>query len=148
MVWLVSTSYVPVTQMAAPPVCQALLLSFQVSLPGSPGAGTVYLSHTRLPVAASSAAIQSRMPAPLLAAPMMILSLMASGAVVMTTLGISGNVVSHATLPVSLSVAMTRPGLLAAEMTNLPHSATPRLWRCCSCLGSMRQTIRPASPEV
>src|SRR5215471_20146903 len=109
MVWLVSGSYVPVTQTAAPPVCQALLGPFHVSPPSSPGAGTVYFSHTRLPVAASRAAIQSRMPAPLLAAPTIILSLMASGAVVMTTLAISENVVSQTTLPVSLSVATTRP---------------------------------------
>jgi hypothetical protein len=132
----------------APPVCQALLASFQVSLPGSPGAGTVYFNQTLLPVAASSAAIQSRTPAPLLAAPTMILSLMARGAVVMSTLAISGNVVSHAILPVSLLVAMTRPGLLAAVMTRLPHKAAPRFWRCCSCFGSMRQMMRPASPEV
>jgi hypothetical protein len=35
---------------------------FQLSLPGSPGAGTVYLRHNTLPVAGSSPAIQSRTP--------------------------------------------------------------------------------------
>src|SRR5260370_65247 len=39
-------------------------------------------------------------------------------------------------------------GQLAAEMTTLPHSAAPRLLLCFSCFGSMRQTIRPASPDV
>ena len=56
------------------------VLSFQVSLPGSPGAGMVNLRQTSLPVAASSAAIQSRSPVEPPAAPMMILSLIASGA--------------------------------------------------------------------
>ena len=46
----------------APRVCHALLAPFQVSLPGSPGAGIVNLRHSTSPVAASSAAIQSRTP--------------------------------------------------------------------------------------
>src|SRR5882762_9347272 len=45
--------------MAAPPVCHALFLSFQVSEPGSPGAGTVYFRHSTLPVAASGAAMHT-----------------------------------------------------------------------------------------
>src|SRR3954449_8940144 len=48
--------------MAPPPICQALFLSFQVSLPGSPGAGMTYLRQISLPEAPSSAAIQSRTP--------------------------------------------------------------------------------------
>ena len=74
---------------------------------------------------------------------MMILSLIASGADVKVTSGVSGNEVSHTTLPVSLSVAMMRAGVIPApEMTRLPHKAAPRLrsWR--SCLGSIRQTMR------
>src|SRR5215471_3030104 len=105
MVWLVSGSYVPVTQTAPPPVCQALVLPFHVSLPGSPGAGTVNLRHTSLPVAASRAPIQSRTPWSPLAAPIMILSLMGSAADVKVTSGVSGKDVSHATFPVSLLVA-------------------------------------------
>ena len=73
--------------MAPPPVCQALFLSFQVSLPGSPGAGTTYLRQSSLPVAASSAAIKSRTPRSPPAAPTMILSLTASGAAVICTSG-------------------------------------------------------------
>src|SRR6202163_4137234 len=64
--------------------------------------------HRRLPVAASSRAIQSRTPVSPLAAPTMILSLMASGAAVKVTSGVSENEVSQTTLPVSLSVAMMR----------------------------------------
>jgi hypothetical protein len=55
-----------------------------------------------------------------LAAPTMILSLMASGAAVNVTSGVSENEVSQTTLPVSLSVAMMRGEF----------------------------TMRPASPEV
>ena len=41
-----------------------------------------------------------------------------------------------------------RAGALAGEMTKLPHKAAPRLATCRSCLGSIRQTMRPASPDV
>src|SRR5258708_4993470 len=61
-VWLVSGSYVPVTHTAPPPVCQALLAPFQVSLPGSPGPGIVNLRRTTLPVAAPRPAFQSHTP--------------------------------------------------------------------------------------
>src|SRR5437660_9117438 len=60
MVSLVSGSYEPVCHKPPPPVFQALVLSFQVSLPGSPGAGTAYQRHSSLPVRASSAASQPR----------------------------------------------------------------------------------------
>src|SRR5579883_3633572 len=68
MVSPLAGSYEPVCQMPPPPVFQALLLSFQVSLPGSPGLGTAYQRHSSLPVFTSSAAIQPRVapsPAPL-----------------------------------------------------------------------------------
>jgi hypothetical protein len=125
-----------------------LFLSFQVSLPGSPGAGMVYLRHSSLPVAASSAAIQSRAPPSPPDAPMTILSLMGSGAPVTVMRSASDTLVSHTTLPESLSVAMMRAGALAGEMTRLPQKAAPRLANIRSCLGSMRQTMRPTSPEV
>src|SRR5436190_476495 len=64
MVSLVSGSYEPVCHMPPPPVFQALVLSFQVSLPGSPGLGTEYQRHNSLPVLASSAASQPRVPPP------------------------------------------------------------------------------------
>jgi hypothetical protein len=60
----------------------------QWALPGSPGAGTVYFRHSSLPILASRPASQSRRPAPLAAAPMRILSLIASGAPVCGTSGI------------------------------------------------------------
>src|ERR1700726_2385923 len=62
MVSLVSGSYEPVCHIPPPPVFQALFLSFQVSLPGSPGFGTAYQRHSSLPVLASSAASQPRVP--------------------------------------------------------------------------------------
>src|SRR5262249_51821515 len=149
-VWLVAGSKVPVTHTAPPPVRQALVLPFQVSLPGSPGAGIVYFCHRRLPVVASSPAIQSRTPWSPLAAPTLTLSLMAGGPAVKVTSGVSENEVSHTTLPVSLSVAMMRgelPKPPAPVMTRLPDSAAPRLRIRRSCLGSMRHTMRPTSPE-
>jgi hypothetical protein len=79
----------------------------------------------------------------------MILSLMASGADVKVTSGVSGNEVSHTTLPVSLSVAIIRGGAMPAPlMTRLPHKAAPRLRCRRSCFGSMRHTMRPASPDL
>src|SRR6266852_5323377 len=65
--------------MAPPPVCHALFLSFHVSEPGSPGAGTVYFRHSTLPVAPSSAAMKSRTPRSPPAAPITILSLTVGG---------------------------------------------------------------------
>src|ERR1700741_1146 len=64
---------------APPPICQALFLSFQVSLPGSPGAGITYLRHSSLPVLASSDAIQSRTPRSPAAGPAVVLSFTGGG---------------------------------------------------------------------
>jgi hypothetical protein len=77
-IWFVAMSQDPVTHTAPPPVCQALLWSFQVSAPGSPGAGKTYLRHTNRPVAASSPTIKSRTPWSPPAAPGTILSFTAS----------------------------------------------------------------------
>ena len=63
------------------------------------------------------------------------------------TSGVSANEVSQTTLPVSLSVAMMRGGPPAAVMTKFPHKVAPRFRSCRSCFGSMRHTMRPASPE-
>src|SRR5947208_6037513 len=68
IVSFVAGSYEPTCQRPPPPVFHALLVSFHVSLPGSPGFGTTYQRHSSLPVRASSAAIQPRVfasPAPL-----------------------------------------------------------------------------------
>src|ERR1700758_4335656 len=62
MVSLLTGSYEPVCHRPPPPVFQALFLSFQVSLPGSPGFGIAYHRHSSLPVRASSAATQPRVP--------------------------------------------------------------------------------------
>src|SRR5208282_4578635 len=126
---------------------QALLLPFQVSLPGSPGAGIVYLRHSSLPVAASSAAIQSRAPPSPPEAPMTILSLMGSGAPVMVTRSESDTLVSHTTLPVVLSVAMMRAGELAGEMTRLPQKAAPRFALTTSCFGFIRHPPRTPTSQ-
>src|ERR1700730_7852275 len=63
MLSLVAGSLEPVCQMPPPPVFHALFLSFHVSLPGSPGLGITYHRHNSLPVLASSAATQPRVPA-------------------------------------------------------------------------------------
>src|SRR5262249_59762097 len=100
---------VPVTQTAPPPVSQALVVPFQVSLPGSPGAGTVNLRQATLPVAASTAASQSRSPSELPDAPNRILSLIASGAPRRLISGTPNSaLVSQTILPLSLSVARMR----------------------------------------
>src|SRR5215475_6115164 len=97
--------------MAPPPVCQELFLSFQVSEPGSPGAGITYLRHASLPVAASTATMKSRTPRSPPAAPRMILSLTASGAAEnCSSAWPSERLVSQMTLPVSLLVAIIRGG--------------------------------------
>ena len=71
---------------------------------------------------------------------------MASGAPVIVTRSESDTLDSHTTLPEFLSVAMMRAGALAGEMTRLPHRAAPRLATVRSCLGSVRQTMRPTFP--
>src|ERR1700761_79318 len=63
MVSLVAGSEEPVCHRPPPPVFQALFLSFQVSEPGSPGFGIAYQRHSSLPVLASRAASQPRVPA-------------------------------------------------------------------------------------
>ena len=77
------------------------------------------------------------------------LSFTTSGAAVSSTVGWSCMLVSHTTLPVSLFVPMTREGHPATEITRLPHNATPRFDHDggFSSPGSMRHTMRPASPE-
>src|SRR3974377_200634 len=97
--------------MAPPPVRQALFLSFQVSEPGSPGAGITYCRHASLPVAASTATMKSRTPPSPPEAPITILSFPASGAAEeMQPARPSDRLVSQATRPVSLLVAIMRGG--------------------------------------
>src|SRR5215467_12218482 len=130
MVSFVAGSYEPVCQIPPPPVFHALFLSFQVSLPGSPGFGITYHRHDSFPVLASSAATHPRVPAspaPLatrtlpstVSGAVTNLSLVPNSLVVATTL-------SHKILPVSRWIAITRPsGRLA--ITRSSHKATPRV---------------------
>src|SRR2546430_1146423 len=59
---LLSGSNDAVCHTLAPPMRQALCLSFQVSEPGSPGAGIVKVRHTNAPVLASKAPAQLLVP--------------------------------------------------------------------------------------
>src|ERR1700688_3110353 len=100
----------------------------------------VYLRHSNLPVAASRPATQSRTPLSPPDAPMMSLSLMASGVPVMRNSGWpSETLVSHTTLPLALSGAAVGAGPIAGGDDRLPQKAAPRLVACFSCLGSIPQ---------
>src|ERR1700687_1948572 len=129
IVSLVAGSYDPVCQMPPRPVFQALFLSFQVSLPGSPGLGTAYQRHSSLPVLTSSAASQPRVPlSPAVAT--MTLPSTASGAVrnlsrLPNSLA-TASFLSQTISPLSRLMAMTRPsGRLAITLSS--HSAMPRV---------------------
>src|SRR6267154_1576353 len=130
IVSFVAGSYEPVCHRPPPPVFQALVLSFQVSLPGSPGLGTTYQRHSSLPVLASSPASQPRVPASPEPLATMILPSAAIGAerkrsLLPNSLGLA-TCLSHTISPLSRLTAMTRPsGRLA--MTRSSHSAMPRV---------------------
>ncbi len=107
---------------------QALWLSFQVSEPGSPGAGMVKVRHASLPVPMSKAPTQLRVPSwPPVLSPWITSSLppavlMASGAPVKPCVfgegvPVAGSVgavalTSHATSPESFLSAMRRMSLV------------------------------------
>src|SRR6266571_7695093 len=135
--------------MPPPPVFHELFLSFQVSLPGSPGFGTTYHRHSSLPVLASKAAIQPRVPASPAPFAMSTLPSAVIGAVTNFSLLpnslVVATILSHRISPVSRLIAITRPsGRLA--MTRSSHNATPRVrgalpW--CFTPGSHVQTNSP-----
>src|ERR1700719_2008781 len=115
--------------MPPPPVFQALLLSFQVSLPGSPGLGTAYQRHSSLPVLASSAASQPRVAQSPARLATRTLPSTTSGAVKNRSLLpnslATATFLSHTISPESRLRAMTRPsGRLAITLSS--HSAIPR----------------------
>ena len=116
--------------MPPPPVFQALFLSFQVSLPGSPGLGTAYQRHSSLPVLTSSAASQPRVPPSPAPLATMTLPSTTSGAVknfswLPNSLA-TATFLSQTISPLSRLMAMTRPsGRLA--ITRSSHSAMPRV---------------------
>src|SRR5439155_19637504 len=97
--------------MPPPPVFHALFLSFHVSLPRSPGLGITYHRHNSLPVRASSAATQPRVPASPAPFAMRTLSSTVIGAV--TNLSLVPNslavatTLSHRISPVSRLIAIT-----------------------------------------
>src|SRR5258707_6492484 len=99
--------------MPPPPVFQALFLSFQVSLPGSPGRGIAYQRHSSLPVLASSPASQPRVPPSPAPLATMILPSAVTGAefllsLVPNLLGLA-TCLYHTHLPLSRLIAYTRP---------------------------------------
>src|SRR5215469_12879382 len=130
MVRLVAGSYEPVCQRPPPPVFQALFLSFQVSLPGSPGLGTAYQRHSSLPVLTSRAASQPRVapsPAPLATStlPSITIGAVKNLSLLPNSLA-TATFLSHTISPLSRLSAMTRPsGRLA--MTLSSQSAMPRV---------------------
>src|SRR5437660_7253958 len=130
MVSLVSGSYEPVCHSPPPPVFQALVLSFQVSLPGSPGFGTEYQRQSSLPVLASSAATQPRVPASPAPFATITLPSATSGAawkrsLLPNSLGCA-TFLSHTISPESRLSAITRPsGRFAITLSS--HSAMPRV---------------------
>src|SRR5262245_51058443 len=130
IVSFVSGSYEPVCHKPPPPVFHALLVSFQVSLPGSPGLGTTYHRHNSLPVRASSAATQPRV----LASPAPLATITLPAAVIGAAWNLSlppssvvlATILSQTSSPVVLLAAMTGPsGRLA--MTRSSQSAMPRV---------------------
>src|SRR5882672_4477817 len=149
MVSFVAGSYEPVCQRPPPPVFHALLVSFQVSLPGSPGFGTTYQRHNSLPVRASSAATQPRVfasPAPLAT---MTLPSAVIGAVLNRSLPpnsiVFATILSQTISPVSRLTPITRPSGRFA-ITRSSQSAMPResdLFPWCLTPGSVTQTNSP-----
>src|SRR5262249_1467390 len=152
MVSLLTGSYEPVCHRPPPPVFQALFLSFQVSLPGSPGLGMTYQRHSSLPVLASSPASHPRVPASPDPFATMILPSAAIGAERKRSLPPNSFglaiCLSHTISPLSRLIATTRPsGRLL--ITRSYRSAMPRVWGILpSCLtpGSAIHTNSPWSP--
>src|SRR3954452_6245377 len=135
--------------MPPPPVFQALFLSFQVSLPGSPGFGTEYQRQSSLPVLASSAATQPRVPPPTPFATSTLPSAV-SGAALNLSLAPNSLTVaiflSHTISPESRLRAITRPSGRFA-ITRSSHSAMPRVrdrlpsWRTPESLVQMNSPL-------
>src|SRR6185436_14436493 len=135
--------------MPPPPVFHALVVSFHVSLPGSPGFGTTYHRHSSLPVRASRAAIQPRVfasPAPF--ATITLPSAVIGAALKRSLLpnsSVFATILSHTISPLARFTAITRPsGRLA--ITRSSQSAIPRVrdrlpW--CFTPGSVTHTRSP-----
>src|SRR5262249_47295587 len=111
---------------AAPPFPQ--VAPGQVSLPGSPGPGIVYVVQRSAPVLASKALTKPRTPNSPPATPVKTISFTTSGAPVMLYPSCQSITrVSHTTWPSSRWSA-TRPASTVPTNPNPPHSPTPRLF--------------------
>src|SRR6266702_2957178 len=148
---LVAGSYEAVCHTPPPPMRQALWLSFQVSEPGSPGAGIVKVRHASWPLLTSQAPTQLLVPSwpPVLSPcrtsslPPRVLSV--SGAAVNPwVLGdgvpVAGSVgaaafTSQITSPESRLTAIMRISFVETK-TLFPYIAIPRLVRACLIFGS------------
>src|SRR5215510_10961191 len=147
---LVSGSNDAVCHTLAPPMRHALCLSFQVSEPGSPGAGMVKVRQTSAPVAASKAPAQLRVPIepPVLSPtstsslPPRVLTVSGApekpctldGVPVAASVGAAA-LTSQITSPESRLSAISRASYVATN-TLLPYIAMPRLVRERVILGS------------
>src|SRR2546425_3012788 len=149
MVSFVAGSYDPVCQRPPAPVFQALFVSFQVSLPGSPGFGTTYQRQSSLPVRASSPAIQPRVfasPAPLatITLPSAVMGAELNRSLLPNSLVVA-IILSQTISPLLRLTAITRPsGRLA--ITRSSQSAMPRVrdaFPLCGTPGSVVQTNSP-----
>src|SRR5262249_45486590 len=126
-------------------------LSFQVSEPGSPGAGIVKVRHASWPVLTSQAPTQLRVPSwppvdsPCSTSSLPDLVLITSGppvnpCVLGEGVPVRGSVgalasTSQITLPSSLLIAIMRMSLVETRIL-FPYMAMPRLVRDCVILGS------------
>src|SRR3954463_12208263 len=121
-----SGSYVGVTQQFPPPRCQASPSAGQLSKPGSPGFGTMYVRQTRSPVSSLNASEWPRLPNSPPELPTMTMSLTINGATVaLSPARTSPKVWSQIFVPVSASRAMMWAFRVATN-TFPSATATPR----------------------
>src|SRR5512138_197781 len=122
-----SGSKEPVTQIGPPPCLQASGSPFHVSCPGSPGPGTVLKRHASLPVAASYAAMNPRIPNSPPPTPTITLSFTTSGACMIEyPASARSTLIFHASSPV-LALIATRYASTVPMNRVLPRMASPRL---------------------
>src|SRR3954447_15961379 len=159
-----SGSNVLVTQQLPPPRCQASPSSGQVSDPGSPGLGTMYVRHTRSPVSRLNASAWPRLPNSPPELPTMTMSLTTSGATVaLSPARTSPYVWSQIFFPVAASSAMmcafsvatkTLPSATATPRFTLPqHRDTSYGIACRYChsrspLRASSAQTQPSQPET
>src|SRR3954452_3770548 len=150
-------SYVGVTQQFAPPRCQASPSCGQVSNPGSPGFGTMYVRQTRSPVSSLNASEWPRLPNSPPELPTMTRSLTMRGATVaLSPARTSPYVWSQTFLPDAASSATmwafrvttkTIPWATATPRFTLPqHSDTSNGIACRYC--QRRSPFRASSAQT